>query len=299
MALLYFYRNKVDFVVLETGLGGLYDCTNIISNPLVSIITSIGYDHTHILGNTLPKIAEQKAGIIKENSNTIFFEQSQDVNNVFIQKCKEKNNNLHLLNNTQISNYRYNENFQYFDFKDMKNIEVILKGKKQIQNASLCIECMSILKEYGYEISEKAIREGLKTVIHHARMETLSKSPLIIFDGAHNEPAIQNLKDMINMYYKNYKKTYIISILKSKDYDTILRLLLEDKNARFIFTSGNDSSRYVSKETLYETALKYYNEKNFYKKELEDAINFVKEKPSEVNFVVGSFYVYSDVLNLI
>lgn len=136
---------------------------------------------------------------------------------------------MHLLNNTQISNYRYNENFQYFDFKDMKNIEVILKGKKQIQNASLCIECMSILKEYGYEISEKAIREGLKTVIHHARMETLSKSPLIIFDGAHNEPAIQNLKDMINMYYKNYKKTYIISILKSKDYDTILRLLLEDK----------------------------------------------------------------------
>ena len=76
MALLYFYKNKVDFVVLETGLGGLYDCTNIISKPLISIITSIGLDHMHFLGNTLPKIASQKAGIIKKNSNTVFFEQT-------------------------------------------------------------------------------------------------------------------------------------------------------------------------------------------------------------------------------
>ena len=84
MALLYFYRNKVDFVVLETGLGGLYDCTNIITKPLVSIITSIGYDHMHILGETLPQIAYQKAGIIKKDSNTVIFEQQPDIDNFFI-----------------------------------------------------------------------------------------------------------------------------------------------------------------------------------------------------------------------
>ena len=83
MALLYFYRMKVDFVVLETGLGGLYDCTNVITCPLVSAITSIGYDHMHLLGNTLTEIAFQKAGIIKENSNTVIFEQAPDVNGVF------------------------------------------------------------------------------------------------------------------------------------------------------------------------------------------------------------------------
>ena len=110
LALLYFYRNNVDFVVLETGLGGLYDCTNIISKPLVSIITSIGYDHMHILGNTLPEIAKQKAGIIKENSGTIFFEQSKEINNVFIKTCKEKNNKLYLLKKSQISNYSYDNN---------------------------------------------------------------------------------------------------------------------------------------------------------------------------------------------
>lgn len=296
MALLYFYRKNVDFVVLETGLGGLYDCTNIISNPLVSIITSIGYDHMHILGNTLTKIAEQKAGIIKENSNTIFFEQTQDINKVFIKKCKEKNNKLHLLKKSQISNYHYDNNFQYFDFKNLKNIQIVLKGKKQIQNASLCIECMQILNEMGYKVSENSIREGLKTVIHKGRMEILSKSPLIIFDGAHNEPAIKNLKDMINMYYKDFNKTFIISILKTKDYDTILKLLLEDENANFIFTSGNSEERYVSKETLYKTALKYRKNQNFYAKDLEDALNFIIKNSSEVTFIVGSFYIYSNVL---
>ena len=85
-----FIGNNVDFVVLETGLGGLYDCTNVITKPLVSIITSIGYDHIQILGNTLTEIAAQKAGIIKENSNTVIFENNKEVDEVFINACKEK-----------------------------------------------------------------------------------------------------------------------------------------------------------------------------------------------------------------
>ena len=97
MAILYFYENKCDFVVLETGLGGMYDCTNVV-NPLVSIITSIGYDHMQILGNTLEEIAEQKAGIIKENSDTICVAQDEIVVNEIIENtCKEKNNTLHIL----------------------------------------------------------------------------------------------------------------------------------------------------------------------------------------------------------
>lgn len=297
LALLYFYRNNVDFVVLETGLGGLYDCTNIISNPLVSIITSIGYDHMHILGNTLEEIAIQKAGIIKENSNTIFFEQSEEINNIFINECNKKKNTLHLLSEQQISNYHYNNDFQYFDFKNFKNIEINLKGKKQVQNASLSIECMEILKNLGFNILDSSIRTGLKTVIHKARMETISESPLIIFDGAHNEPAIQNLKDTINMYYSNCKKTFIISILKTKDYETMLKLLLEDENADFIFTSGNNDERYVSKENLYNIALKYRKKQKLYSKNLNEALNFIKYNFKNVNFIIGSFYIYSDVIN--
>ena len=194
VALLYFYRNNVDFVVLETGLGGLYDCTNIITKPIVSIITSIGYDHMHILGETLPKIAYQKAGIIKKNSNTVIFQQQSDVDSVFINECKKKNNNLHIVKKSDISNYVLGKDFQSFDYKSIKNLKINLKGKIQIQNASLCIEAIKIINELGYNVSIQSIKRGLKTVIHKGRMELLNNDPTIVYDGAHNEPAMENLQ---------------------------------------------------------------------------------------------------------
>lgn len=301
MALLYFYRNNVDFVILETGLGGLYDCTNIISKPLVSIITSIGYDHMGILGDTLPKIAYQKAGIIKENSNTVFFAQSQEINEVFIDECKKKNNNLYLINEDDIKNYSYNNDFQYFDYKEFKNIAVKLKGIKQINNASICLETMKILDNLGYQVSSENIRKGISTVIHKGRMEVINKEPLIIYDGAHNEPAIKNLEQTIDMYYKNYDRTYIISILKRKDYETMLSILFKDKDATFIFTSGNDAERYTKKEELYKIAMKYKcDTQKVFTKELNQAIEeAMKSKTKTANFIIGSFYVYGNVVKKI
>lgn len=296
MAILYFYRNKCDFVILEVGLGGLYDCTNIV-NPIVSIINSIGYDHMNILGNTLEEIAIQKAGIIKENSNTVFVEQESDVNKVIKNICKEKNNKLYLIKKEDIKNYSYDENFQKFDYKNYKNILINLKGKKQIYNASICLETVNILRK-KYTISECAVRNGLKTVVHKARFEKINDNPTIIYDGAHNEPAIKNLKNSINMYYKNNKKVYIISILKTKDYCSVLKHLITNEEDIFIFTSGNDNEIYVSKEELYKEAETLSKNKNLYMEELVDAIDIVKEKYKEcIIFIVGSFYIYGTVIN--
>ena len=300
MALLYFYRNNVDFVVLETGLGGLYDCTNIISKPLVSIITSIGYDHLNILGKTLPEIAIQKAGIIKEGSQTVIFEQEKDVNDVFIRTCSSKNNKLHIISNNDISNYRFDENFQYFNYKDMKDIKINLKGRAQIKNASICIEAIKIIRNYGYKITDTSILEGLSTVIHKGRLEKLNSNPEIIFDGAHNEPAIINLLDTINMYYSNRKRVYIVSILNRKDYKKMLELLSKDREAIFIMTSGNDAERYTTKEELYNCMSGNIEKNRIYKYELDEAIaNIMRKKDDTVYFVIGSFYVYGDVVNLI
>ena len=297
MAILYFYENNCDFVVLETGLGGLYDCTNVV-NPIVSIITSIGYDHMHILGNTLVEIAEQKAGIIKENSETIFaVSENEEVNNKIKEICAKKNNKLHLVKKQDIMNYSYNEEFQKFDYKNYKDIAINLKGEKQLLNSSISIECTEILRKKLYNISEDAICKGLKTVIHKARFETINKNPLMIFDGAHNKPAIENFINSVKMYYNNKNKVYIVSILKTKDYKTILKELMQDEDAVFIFTDGNDKKIYTSKEELLKTAKIYTTNSNLYVQNLENVIDLVKEKyKNDVIFFVGSFYIYGMVI---
>ena len=300
MALLYFYRMKVDFVVLETGLGGLYDCTNVITCPLVSIITSIGYDHMNLLGDTLPKIAFQKAGIVKPNSSTVIFEQTPDVDEVFAKECSKKENQLHIVREKIVSNYRYDSDLQYFDYDEMKDIAVNLKGMVQIKNASICIEAMKILKDKGYEVSDESIREGLKTVIHKARMEKLLSKPFIVYDGAHNTPAMENLHSMVDMYYSDFDRVYIVSILKSKDYRKMLKILASDKEGKFIFTSGNDAERYVDGNTLCECMKEYVDEDKISTMTLEDAIISTKgSDENTVNLVVGSFYVYGDVVRTI
>lgn len=238
-----------------------------------------------ILGDTIAEITKVKMGIIKKNRDTIMYEQDK-VTDIIKKECAEKNNNLHLLNRNDVQNYSYNNEFQKIDYKNYKNILINLKGKCQIYNAMLCLECINVLREKGYNIEEKAIKEGLKTVVHKARFETLNESPKIIFDGGHNENAIKNLKKMIEQYYKNDKKIYIISILKTKDYKTAIRLLSEDKDSIFIFTSGNDENRYNSKEDLFSEAKKYLD-KNIYTSDLKNAIKYVRENcKDEVIMVV-------------
>ena len=300
MAFLYFEQQKCDFIVLETGLGGLYDCTNIIKSPLVSIITSIGYDHMHILGNTLPEIAYQKAGIIKNNSHTVIVKGEPEVDNVFISECERKNNVLHIVKQSDISNYSFDNNYQYFDYKNFKTITVNLKGKVQVQNACLCIETFDILNKLGYHVGINSIQNGLKTVIHKGRMEQINDKPTIIFDGAHNEPAIKNLQEMVKMYYTKMKRVYIISILKRKDYNKMLKLVAEDKDAIFILTSGNNPKLFASSEELYECMKQYAEIDKIYKKSLNDAIGDALNSSTDiVHFVIGSFYTYQTVVDII
>ena len=297
MAILYFANKKCDIVVLEVGLGGLYDCTNIVY-PIVSIITSIGYDHMKFLGNTLEEIAFQKAGIIKQNSKTIFMSQSESVDNVIIERCKEENNKLFLVNKEEIKNYSYIEEYQKFDYKEFKNIEIKLKGISQIYNACIALEAANVLKE-KYNIKEDIVRKSLKNVIHKGRFEKINNNPTVIYEGAHNEPAIKNFINSVDMYYKNNKKVYIISILKSKDYKTILKLLVKNDENIYIFTCGNDKERYTDAEILKDEAQKS-GAKNLFTMELEEAIKMSLEKYKDyIIFAVGSFYVYGDVIKTI
>lgn len=275
LALIYYAKQKCDFVVLETGLGGLYDCTN-IANGLISIITNIGLDHVDILGKTIEEITMQKAGIIKPNNDVIECYQDK-VTDIIKKECEKKNSKLHIINPEDVENYVFDEEYQKIDYKKYKNIKINLKGKCQIYNAAIALECVEILKNKGYQIKEEAVRKGLSTVIHKARFETIKENPKIIFDGGHNENAINNLTNTINMYYPDKEKVYIVSLLKTKDYRKVIEIITKDKEGIFFFTTGNDKDRYVNKEDLYNEAKKYLT-KNIYKEELKNAINIAETK---------------------
>lgn len=294
LAILYFAQNNCDIIILETGLGGLYDCTNIVDS-LISVFGSIDFDHTTILGNTLEEIATQKAGIIKNHSNTVIF--NQPALPVIEKTCKEKNSNLNVINNSEISNYSFDNDYQYFDYLDYKNLVINLKSKKQIENASIVIKCTEILNNNGFTISKNSLYEGLKTVTHPARFEKIKTSPTIIFDGAHNENAMINFVETVNNLYKTENKTFLVSIITTKDYKTVINILLKSfENCTFIFTDGTDENKFFKGEILY-TYAKSLNSYNTL--ELETFENALSKMNSEINFIVGSFYTYEKAKELL
>ncbi len=294
LALIYFAEKNCDFVVLETGMGGTDDCTN-IADGMISIITDIGLDHMDILGKTIEEITDKKAGIIKKNNDTIMCYQEK-VTDIIAKKCQEENNKLHIVNQEDIKNYSFDKNYQTIDYQEYKDVKINLKGKCQIYNAAVALECITLLKQKGFKVPNEAIEKGLSTVVHKARFEIIKKNPTIIYDGGHNENAAKNLVTTINQYYPEKKKVYIISLLKTKDYRTVIKILTQDKNGIFIFTTGNDKNKYVDQEVLCNEAKKYTN--NVYQEELLDAIKTAQEKyQKEIIMVVGSFYVYKDVIN--
>ena len=300
IAINYFANNNCDIVILETGLGGTVDCTNIV-NPLISVIGNIGYDHMDILGSSIGEIATHKAGIIKENGHTVFVEQ-EGITEIIEKIALSKNNKLHVIKKQDLSNYSYNQELQTFDYKNLKQIGISLKGEEQIYNAAICLECMSILEDKGFNISENSIKNGLKTVVHKGRFEILRKEPTVIFDGGHNENAIKNLKRNLNQYYPDYKKVFIVSLINTKDYKSILKYLLEDKEAVYFFTDGIGEEKYIPKETLYNEALQYGN--RIFKESLENAIKTTIKQcragafDDPVICITGSFYKYAKTLEI-
>lgn len=224
LAFLYFQKKKCDIVVLETGMGGLYDATNLITTTQVAVITSVGMDHMQFLGDTVEKIAGQKAGIIKNECYVICMKQDEAVMQVVDQAANEKQAMLVVADAEEAAKVRYGVEKQQFDYAGMKNLTIALAGKHQIANAVVAIEAVRALGQKGFAVSEQAIREGLLATRWPGRFTVVSKKPLFIVDGAHNEDAAQKLADSIEFYFTNRRIIYIMGILKDKEYDKVISL---------------------------------------------------------------------------
>ncbi len=227
LAFKYFLKENLDFVVLETGLGGELDATNVV-NPLVSIITHIGYDHTDKLGNTLSEIAAQKAGIIKKNVEVISAPQKPPVLKVFKEKSRKLKSKLFVFGKDfKISNTNLHSDGSVFDFhfgdNELKNLRVSLKGKYQLENASLALTSMFILREKGILDGNIKFKEAISNSFIEGRFEILKNNPLIIVDIAHNQSSFTVLRENLDIYYPSKKIILVFAASEDKDIRNMIK----------------------------------------------------------------------------
>ncbi|HHW48967.1 MAG TPA: bifunctional folylpolyglutamate synthase/dihydrofolate synthase [Clostridiaceae bacterium] len=247
IAFQYFYENSCDIVVLEVGLGGRYDSTNVIDNSLVSVITTINYDHMDKLGDTLEKIAFEKAGIIKEQGYVVIYPQPEEVENVIKKVCAEKRSNLEIVDFSQIYLTNFSIDGQVFDYGEYKSLEISLLGAHQIKNAAVAVSACRALADKGLNITEMAIRRGLANTRWPGRLEVLCRKPLFLLDGAHNPQGAHILRKALSEYFPDKRKIFIMGVLKDKDYKAMVEEI-SSIASRFIAVTPNSERALPAKE---------------------------------------------------
>ena len=290
IGLLHFLAQGCDYVVLEVGLGGRFDSTNVIPPPLVSVITSISIDHTEFLGNSIEQIAFEKCGIIKSGSNAViaYPDNPQGAINVITKTANEKNVPLIFGDKGEISIISKDINLTKFVYKSTE-YEISLLGTHQIYNAVTAITATNCLN-----ISETAIKNGLKNTKFSGRFEVISKNPLIIIDGAHNFSGVLALKNALEAYFSDKKITLIMGMLKDKEYEKCVAEIAPLADT-FIATEP-ENPRALSSVDLEILAKKYVTTTAHFKNKI-DAVNYAIKHTdkNDVICICGSLYLIGGI----
>ncbi|MCQ2957996.1 MAG: bifunctional folylpolyglutamate synthase/dihydrofolate synthase, partial [Candidatus Gastranaerophilales bacterium] len=277
MAFLYFKDMKTDIVLLETGMGGRLDATNIINKPLLTIIVSISFDHTDRLGKTLEEIAGEKAGILKSNAPVIISKNNLGYD-VIKNKADEIGSNV----------LTVEKDFELFDIENNifsngeKCFELSLKGVHQSKNLTLVIKACEYLKINP--------NEALKKVIWNSRLEYIKEKNLIV-DAAHNPDAAKLLKDNLDKYYKNKKRAFLFGVLNTKDYKKIIENLFNEDDE--IYVTDNFAHNAIDKGILKEEILSQYKNIKVQTIKLNEIEQFFNYKFDGIKICTGSFYICS------
>jgi len=290
VAFLYFKEKKCDVVVLETGLGGRYDSTNVIGTPLCSVIASISLDHVDILGDTIEKIAEEKCGIIKENGTTVTSPlQKDEALTVIARHCAEKNNTLRLACDTPkiLSQTLEGTIFEYGG----EAYKLGLLGEYQMKNVPLAIEVASTL---GIDV--EFIKKGLEKAVNPARFEVVKDNPYVIIDGAHNEDGALQLKASLDKYFEGQKVLGVCGMLADKSYELELEILKDNFSALILMTP--DNPRALPAEKLKITADKTF-ENTIICDDAKVLCKLIEDKfPNTPTAIFGSLYLASELRKL-
>lgn len=297
IGLYYFYIQNVDYACIEVGIGGKLDCTNIVDSS-ISIITSISYDHTEILGNTIEEITEQKAGIIKENSLVVSAAQEKESVNIIKKISKEKNSKLYVFKKDFdvdiISNTNKILEFNYIENEKKYKFETTLLGEHQSENISLAFKTFTLLIN-NEKLYYKAI-DSIKNFSINARLTFVQRNPDIIIDGAHNS---KSLFRILKTIYKWYDYLIILfAPLSEKDIKGMCEIL-KDSDSFIIVSSPNTNYKENDSYKTYQ----YLKERDniIHIENFNEAVKYMQKLSKEKNIpalVIGSLYSASDYINL-
>lgn len=260
LAFLIFVEAGCEIVVLECGMGGANDATNIISTALACAFTSISLDHTRYLGKTVEAIAREKSGIIKQGVQVVSASQVPEVINVLKARATLKRANLTIVDFGQIKNIRQDRQSCVFDYGRMKNIEIPFAGVHQTENAAIAVTLADTLRKSKIKIPEDVVRRGLKETVWPGRFERIAEAPDLILDGAHNEDAAIRLSQTLTSIYPEAvaqgKVIYIYGVLGDKNYPAISQVM-SPHAAQIITVAPPNNPRALPAVQLAETVKKY------------------------------------------
>ena len=224
MAMVYFLEQNCDIVVLEVGVGGALDATNIIPAPEVAVVTNIGLDHTELLGNTLAEIASVKAGIVKKGCRAVFYPGTPEVEAVYRAVCTQKNVGCTIADFSGIQLRQHGLEGQVFDYGELKQIHLPLLGAHQLCNAAVVLSVVAQLQQKGWHrITGETVKDGIRQVSWPGRFEIVGHNPLFIIDGGHNPQCIEALVENIKDYLADRKIVVLAGVLADKDYGDMFR----------------------------------------------------------------------------
>lgn len=293
----YFKRQNCDIVILECGLGGRFDATNIINTPLVSVITGIDFDHQSFLGSTIEKIAFEKAGIIKKNAPCLWCGNNKIACEVIENECKKINTEFLTADFPTIKTADLSGTL--FDLPDYKDLKISLLGLYQPKNAANAVKTIEILKNIGYPVDSESIRRGLVDTYWPARFEKLSDNPIILFDGGHNPEGVKAATKSYKNYFGNQKCVVLSGVMADKDYSFIAKCISEIADTVYTVTPNNPRS--LSAED-YAKEFAKNSTKAFPAFSVKEAFGFSRDYAKKNGlpiFCLGSLYLYGEIHNLI
>lgn len=291
-AFLWFQREACDLVLLETGLGGASDATNVIPTPKLAVLTSISRDHVQMLGESIGEIATVKAGIIKKKGRVLSACQEEAAKAVLQERCRETGAKLYW--SSQGMRIEQTEKGQLFETPEGKRYQISMQGSCQIENAMLALAAASLLQEEYPGISERTIRSGLLRTSWRARFEKVQEDPWVILDGSHNEAGVRAMADSLKRVAPGRKIRFVVGVLEDKDWQEMLSPLLE--MGECFYTLTVPTNRGLDGKLLAEWIRKQGKKAQFFEHWMAAVEKGIAEtKATEVFCVFGSLYYLGEV----